>query len=110
MEARLIEDWMLWNRCIASTPTGHVCQTYEWAEHSPGEEARADSLHLGVLDAGRLVAAMLLVRSKASGVRAPFYYAARGPVRAHPQSPALPLPLGLARRGARPPHPPMVSA
>ncbi len=110
MEARLIEDRLLWNRCIASTPTGHVCQTYEWAEHSPGEEARADSLHVGVLDAGRLVAAMLLVRSKASGVRAPFYYAPRGPVCADPQSPALPLLLGLARREARQRHAFMIRA
>ena len=80
MEARLIEDRLLWNRFIASTPTGHLCQTYEWAEHSPGQEARDDSLRVGVVEGGRLVAAMLLVRSKAAGVRAPFYYAPRGPV------------------------------
>lgn len=102
MEARLIEDRLLWNRFVASTPTGHLCQTYEWAEHSPGAEARTDSLRVGVLDDnGQLVAAMLLVRSKASGVRAPFYYAPRGPVCADPTSPALPLLIAAARREAR---------
>ncbi|HEY7984422.1 MAG TPA: peptidoglycan bridge formation glycyltransferase FemA/FemB family protein [Ktedonobacterales bacterium] len=101
MEARLIEDRLLWNRFIASTPTGHLCQTYEWAEHSPGQEARDDSLRVGVLEGGQLVAAMLLVRSKASGVRAPFYYAPRGPVCADPRSPALPLLMRLARAEAR---------
>ena len=101
MEARLIDDRLLWNRFVAGTPTGHLCQTYEWAEHSPGQEARDDSLRVGVLDDGKLVAAMLLVRSKASGVRAPFYYAPRGPVCADPGSPALPLLIAAARREAR---------
>jgi lipid II:glycine glycyltransferase (peptidoglycan interpeptide bridge formation enzyme) len=101
MEARLIDDRLLWNRFIASTPTGHLCQTYEWADHSPGQEARADSLRVGVLDDGQLVAAMLLVRSKASGVPVPFYYVPRGPVCADPRSPALPLLIAAARREAR---------
>lgn len=101
MEARLIEDRLLWNRFVASTPTGHLCQTYEWAEHSPGAEARTDSLRVGVLDDGRLVAAVLLVRSKASGISAPFYYAPRGPVCADPHSSALPLLIDLARRECR---------
>jgi lipid II:glycine glycyltransferase (peptidoglycan interpeptide bridge formation enzyme) len=102
MEARLIDDRLVWNRFVASTPTGHLCQTYEWSEHSPGEEARSDSLHVGVVDAaGQLIAAMLLVRSKASGIRAPFYYAPRGPVCADPHSPALPLLMRLARSEAR---------
>jgi lipid II:glycine glycyltransferase (peptidoglycan interpeptide bridge formation enzyme) len=101
MEARLIEDRLLWNRFIASTPTGHLCQTYEWAEHSPGREARDDSLRVGVMEGGRLVAVMLLLRSKAAGVRAPFYYAPRGPVCADPRSPALPLLMRLARAEAR---------
>lgn len=102
MEARLIEDRLLWNRFVASTLTGHLCQTYEWADHSPGAAARADSLRVGVVDeAGALVAAMLLVRSRASGLRAPFYYAPRGPVCADAQSPALPLLTDLARREAR---------
>ncbi|HEV2237541.1 MAG TPA: peptidoglycan bridge formation glycyltransferase FemA/FemB family protein [Ktedonobacterales bacterium] len=110
MEARLIEDRLLWNRFIASTPTGHLCQTYEWAEHSPGQEARDDSLRVGVLEGGQLVAAMLLVRSKASGVRAPFYYAPRGPVCADPRSPALPLLIRLARAEARQRHAFMIRA
>jgi peptidoglycan pentaglycine glycine transferase (the first glycine) len=104
MEARLIDDRLLWNRFVAGAPTGHLCQTYEWAEHSPGHEAREDSLRVGVLDGGQLVAAMLLVRSKASGVRAPFYYAPRGPVCADPRSPALPLLVAAAQREARRRH------
>ena len=111
MQARLIEDRLLWNRFIASTATGHLCQTYEWAEHSPGEDARTDSLHIGVVDdAGVLVAAALLVRSKASGIRAPFYYAPRGPVCADPQSQALPLLLRTARAEARKRHAFMIRA
>ncbi len=51
--------------------------------------------------AGRLVAAMLLVRSKATGMRAPFFYAPRGPVCADPHSPALPILIDFARREAR---------
>jgi peptidoglycan pentaglycine glycine transferase (the first glycine) len=102
MHARLIEDRLLWNRFIASTATGHLCQTFEWSEHSPGEEARQDSLHVGVVDdAGQLAAAALLVRSTASGIKAPFYYAPRGPVCADPQSPALPLLIACARAEAR---------
>lgn len=102
MEARLIEDRLLWNRFVATTPTGHLCQTYEWSEHSPGHEAREGSLRLGVLDdAGNLCAAMLMVRSKASGVSAPFFYVPRGPVCADPHSPALPLLIATARREAR---------
>lgn len=100
MEARLIEDRALWNQFVAETATGHLCQTYEWPDHS-GEGARTGSLRVGVLDGGRLVAAMLLVRSQATGLPMPFYYAPRGPVCADPQSPALPLLIACARREAR---------
>ncbi|HZC04236.1 MAG TPA: peptidoglycan bridge formation glycyltransferase FemA/FemB family protein [Ktedonobacterales bacterium] len=101
MEARLIEDHRQWNEFIASAATGHLCQTYEWADHSD-EGSRAGSLRVGVLDeSGRLVAAMLLSASKASGVPAPFYYAPRGPVCDDPASPALPLLIRAARREAR---------
>ncbi|HLZ23739.1 MAG TPA: peptidoglycan bridge formation glycyltransferase FemA/FemB family protein [Ktedonobacterales bacterium] len=101
MEARLIEDRLRWNRFIASTPTGHLCQTYEWPDHS-GEAARQDSLRVGVVDDhGELMAAMLLVRSKAAGVPLPFYYAPRGPVCADPASRALDLLIAFARKQAR---------
>src|SRR5271166_1479037 len=96
MEARLIEDRLLWNRFVASTVTGHLCQTYEWPENS-GEHASAGSLHLGVLDNGQLVAAILLVRSQAAGVPMPFFYAARGPVCSDPRSSALPYLIAFAR-------------
>ena len=100
MEVRLIEDRLLWNRFIASTVTGHLCQTYEWPENS-GDLASAGSLHIGVLENSELVAAMLLVRSQASGIALPFYYAPRGPVCADPHSPALPRLIAFARRVAR---------
>jgi peptidoglycan pentaglycine glycine transferase (the first glycine) len=100
MEASLIEDRGLWNRFVAANPTGHICQTYEWPEHQDAQ-ARSGSLRIGVVQEGRLEAAMLLVRSTASGVPAPFFYAPRGPVCADPHSPALPLLLQAARREAR---------
>ncbi|HEY7780695.1 MAG TPA: peptidoglycan bridge formation glycyltransferase FemA/FemB family protein [Ktedonobacterales bacterium] len=102
MEARLIDDRLLWNRFVANTPTGHLCQTYEWANHSPEEASRTGSLRVGVLEDGELRAAMLLVRSRAGGgIAAPFFYAPRGPVCADPRSPALPLLIRAARREAR---------
>jgi peptidoglycan pentaglycine glycine transferase (the first glycine) len=100
MEARLIADRRQWNEFVATTATGHLCQTYEWAENS-GEEAGSGSMRVGVLDGDQLVAAMLLVRSKAGGVRAPFFYAPRGPVCADPNSPALPMLIAFAKREAR---------
>ena len=65
MEAKLIADRRLWNEFVAAAPTGHLCQTWEWAENS-GEEAGSGSLRVGVMEGDRLVAAMLLVRSRAS--------------------------------------------
>jgi len=100
MEARLIEDRALWNRFVAASATGHLTQTYEWPENS-GEAAGTGSLRAGVVENGQLVAAILLVRSKASGLRAPFFYAPRGPVCDDPSSPALPLLIAFARREAR---------
>lgn len=100
MEAKLIADRRLWNEFVAATPTGHLCQTWEWAENS-GEEAGSGSLRVGVMEGDRLVAAMLLVRSRASGVRAPFFYAPRGPVVADVNSPALSLLIQFARREVR---------
>lgn len=99
MEAQLISDRRLWNGFVAATPTGHLCQTYEWADHSG--EAAAGSLRVGVVDNGRLLAAVLLLRSHARGVRAPFFYAPRGPVCADPDSPALDELLRFARREAQ---------
>jgi peptidoglycan pentaglycine glycine transferase (the first glycine) len=100
VEATLITDRRVWNEFVAGTPNGHLCQTYEWADNS-GEATGAGSLRVGVLDNGRLVAAVALVRSKATGMRAPFFYAPRGPVCADPHSPALPLLIDFARREAK---------
>jgi peptidoglycan pentaglycine glycine transferase (the first glycine) len=101
MQATLITDRRQWNTFVAARATGHICQTYEWPEHQ-GPEAASGSLHVGVLDdAGQLAAAMLLVRSRAQGVPAPFFYAPRGPVCDDPHSPALPLLIAAARREAK---------
>ncbi len=101
MEAKLIEDRREWNAFVAAARTGHLCQTWEWADHSE-EGARAGSLRVGVVDdSGRLVAAVLLTRSMASGLGAPFFYAPRGPVCDDPTSPALPLLIRAAAREAR---------
>ncbi|HEX9037651.1 MAG TPA: peptidoglycan bridge formation glycyltransferase FemA/FemB family protein [Ktedonobacterales bacterium] len=101
MEARLIDDRRQWNEFIASARTGHLCQTWEWADHSE-EGAHAGALRVGALDnAGRLVAAVLLTRGMTSGLRAPFFYAPRGPVCDDPESPALPLLVRAAANEAR---------
>jgi peptidoglycan pentaglycine glycine transferase (the first glycine) len=100
MEVRLIEDRLLWNHFVAATSTGHLCQTYEWPENS-GDLAGAGALRIGVLDNGQMVAAMLLVRSQAAGIRVPFFYAPRGPVCADPHSPALSQLIAFARIEAR---------
>src|SRR5260221_3860902 len=87
MEVKLIEDRLLWNRFIAETTTGHLCQTYEWPDQS-GEGAREGSLRLGVLEDGPLLAAMPLVHSKATGVRGTFFSVPPGAVCADPNAPA----------------------
>ena len=53
------------------------------------------------MENGELVAAILLVRSQAAGIPAPFFYAPRGPVCADPNSPALPYLIAFAKREAR---------
>jgi lipid II:glycine glycyltransferase (peptidoglycan interpeptide bridge formation enzyme) len=100
MEAKLIEDRRQWNAFIASARTGHLCQTWEWAEHSE-EGAHAGSLRVGVVDDAQLIAAVLLTRGTMSGLRAPFFYAPRGPVCDDPNSAALPLLLRAAAQEAR---------
>ncbi|HLY29813.1 MAG TPA: peptidoglycan bridge formation glycyltransferase FemA/FemB family protein [Ktedonobacterales bacterium] len=99
LEARVIDDRRQWNEFIASTPTGHLCQTYEWGENSE-DGANAGALRVGVLDGGRLVAAIMLSRVKASGLPMPFYYAPRGPVCDDPTSPAFAALIRGARQEA----------
>ncbi len=99
LEARVIDDRRQWNEFIASTPTGHLCQTFEWGENS--EDGAGKALRVGVLDGGRLVAAIMLSRVKASGLPASFYYAPRGPVCADPTSPAFATLIDGAKREAR---------
>jgi hypothetical protein len=40
MEAKLIEDRRQWNAFVASARTGHLCQTWEWADHSEEGSSR----------------------------------------------------------------------
>jgi peptidoglycan pentaglycine glycine transferase (the first glycine) len=101
MEARIITDRKQWNQFVRDTPTGHLCQTYEWAEHGEDSAARAQALRVGVLDGDRLVGAVLLLRSKLTGVPGALYYAPRGPVVPDADGPVLPLLMRTAARLAR---------
>lgn len=101
MEARLITDRKQWNDFVRRSPTGHLCQTYEWAEHGEDLAARAAALRVGVLDEGELVGAVLLLRSKMGSVPGALYYAPRGPVVPDPDGPVLPALIKAAARFAR---------
>lgn len=101
MEARLITDRAQWNRFVASMPTGHLCQTYEWPEHGEDVATRTQALHVGVVADDQLVAAVLLLKSHASGIPQALFYAPRGPVVATPDSPALPVLIKGAAKFAR---------
>ncbi len=101
MEARIITDRRQWNEFIRDTPTGHLCQTYEWAEHGEDVAARDTALRVGVLDGERLVGAVLLLRSTFGRVPGALYYAPRGPVVPDADGPVLPELLRAAARFAR---------
>lgn len=105
LRARLCDDRAQWNRFVATTETGHISQTFEWAEPADdksGKGAASDALHLGVVDGSALVAALLLLRVSVGGVRGLcYYYAPRLPVCADPASPALDLLVAFARDEAR---------
>jgi len=101
MEARLMTDRAQWNRFVASMPTGHLCQTYEWPEHGEDLALRAEALRVGVVDGDQLVAAVLLLKSKVAGIPQALFYAPRGPVVAAPDSPALPVLIRGAAKFAR---------
>ncbi len=101
MEAQLIADRAQWNRFVARMPTGHLCQTYEWSEHGEDPVLRSQALHVGVIDDGELVAAVLLLKSRMPGIRQSLFYAPRGPVVAAPDSPALPVLIRGAAKFAR---------
>lgn len=101
MEAHLITDRRTWNTFIRETPTGHLCQTYEWSEHGEDPVAREGALHVGVMDGDRLVGAVLLLRSRLPGMPGALYYAPRGPVVVDPDGPVLPLLMRGAAAMAR---------
>ena len=101
MEAQLITDRSMWNSFVARMPSGHLCQTFEWAEQGEDEAARTGALHVGVLDGGELVGAVLLLRSQARGLPWPLFYAPRGPVVASADGPVLQELLRGAARFAR---------
>lgn len=102
LRALLFQDRTQWNRFVAATATGHISQTFEWAEHADDEGEPAGSLHIGVMDGNTLVAALLLRRVSVGGLRRLFYYyAPRGPVCADATSPAFHLLIAFARDEAR---------
>src|SRR5262249_45934182 len=74
MEARIITDRRQWNEFVRDTPTGHLCQTYEWSEHGEDPVAREGVLRVGVLDGDRLVGAVLLLRSTFGRIPGALYY------------------------------------
>ncbi len=101
MEARLIADRRQWNAFVAASPTGHLCQTYEWAEHGEDVTARGRALHVGAVEGNQLLGAMLLLRHQQRGIPQALFYAPRGPVVDSPDSPALGVLLRGAARFAR---------
>jgi len=72
METVHIHDRAAWNQFVAANADAHICQTYEWPEHSD-IEASTKSLHLGVTENGELRAVVVLVHSRAQGVPAPLF-------------------------------------
>jgi lipid II:glycine glycyltransferase (peptidoglycan interpeptide bridge formation enzyme) len=101
MEAQLITDRKQWNDFVKRMPTGHLCQTYEWSEHGEDPSARATALHVGAVEGGELVGAVLLLRSKMARIPGALYYAPRGPVVPDPDGPVLPFLMKQAARLAR---------
>jgi peptidoglycan pentaglycine glycine transferase (the first glycine) len=101
MEARIITDRRQWNEFVRDTPTGHLCQTYEWSEHGEDPVAREGALRVGVLDGDRLVGAVLLLRSTFGRVPGALYYAPRGPVVPDADGPVLPALMRAAAKLAR---------
>ncbi len=101
MEARLITDRRQWNTFVRDMPTGHLCQTYEWAEHGEDPAARDKALRVGVVEGDRVLGAVLLLRSKLPGIPGALYYAPRGPVVPDADGPVLPLLMRSAAQMAR---------
>lgn len=81
--------------------TGHLCQTYEWAEHGEDIALRSQALHVGVLDGDRLVGAVLLLKSPVGRLPGALFYAPRGPVVEEPDGPVLPMLMQAAAQFAR---------
>lgn len=101
MEARLITDPVLWNRFVERTATGHLCQTFEWADQGEDIALRSQALRVGVLDGAELVGAVLLLCNKQRGIPGALFYAPRGPVVADPDGPVLPILMRGAASFAR---------
>src|SRR5260221_12965950 len=100
MEARIITDCRQWNDFVAASVCCNITQSYEWGELAP--HLGAEALRVGGVDEqGQLSAAMLLLITRAPVLRRPYFYAARGPVIADPNSPAMTGSLDFAKAEAR---------
>lgn len=100
MEARIITDRQQWNDFVVASPCCNITQSYEWGDLAP--HLGAEPLRAGVVDDdGKLLAAMLVLITRAPVLRRYYFYAPRGPVIDDPTSPALIVLLNFVRAEAR---------
>jgi peptidoglycan pentaglycine glycine transferase (the first glycine) len=103
-----ITDREQWDSFLTSQPRGHLLQSYEWGELST--YLGSSIYHLGALEDGRMVGAMLLTVSpvplplRVPGMRFNWLYSSRGPTVERPASPALPALIQHAHALARKEH------
>lgn len=100
-----ITDREQWNTFLTSQPRGHMLQSYDWGELT--QYLGGCVYHLGALEDGRLVGAMLLsvspvpLPSSVPGIRYNWLYCTRGPTVERPDSPALAALVAYAHRIAK---------
>src|SRR5712692_4614313 len=100
MQARIITDRQQWNDFVAASPCCNITQSYEWGDLAP--HLGAEPLRAGVVDDdGKLLAAMLVLITRAPVLRRNYFYAPRGPVIDDPASPALTVLLNFVKAEAR---------
>ncbi|MDQ2715679.1 MAG: peptidoglycan bridge formation glycyltransferase FemA/FemB family protein [Chloroflexota bacterium] len=103
-----INDREQWNGFVASQPSGHILQSYEWGELNKYQGRRIH--RLGALEDGRMVGALLLAVTSVPlpvtvpGLRTDWLYGLRGPVVEAPDSPALAALVEFAHKLARQEH------
>src|SRR5258708_13136807 len=93
------------NTFLTSQPRGHMLQSYDWGELT--QYLGGCVYHLGALEDGRLVGAMLLsvspvpLPSSVPGIRYNWLYCTRGPTVERPDSPALAALVARAHKIAK---------